>query len=105
MKAIMSELKYVDTLVATLGGQPQVVTFTLDLLLRRGVPISEVIVIHPHPSLQRLQDSLDHLNSEFVSDRYEFEGRLLTCHFRTKVLELNSQPLDDIFDRASVHGT
>jgi len=105
MKAVMSELKYVDTLVATLGGQPQVVTFTLDLLLQRGIPIREVIVIHPHPSEQRLQDSLDLLNAEFISDHYEFDGHLLTCHFRTKVLELNNQPLDDIFDRASVQGT
>ena len=31
-------------LVATLGGQPQVVTFTLDLLLKNGYPISDVFV-------------------------------------------------------------
>ena len=44
----MPELKYTHTLLAPLGGQPQIVTFTLDLLLRRDFPISEVIVIHPH---------------------------------------------------------
>lgn len=34
-------------LVATLGGQPQIVTFTLDLLLQHGFPITDVFVIHP----------------------------------------------------------
>ena len=56
---------YIHTLLATLGGQPQVVTFTLDLLLQRGFPISEVIVIHPQAAHPRLQHSLDRLNAEF----------------------------------------
>ena len=34
------------TLIATLGGQPQVVTFALDALLSRGVLITQVIVLH-----------------------------------------------------------
>ena len=38
---------YPHVLVATLGGQPQVITFTLDLLLEEGYPISEVFVLHP----------------------------------------------------------
>ena len=58
--------KYIHTLLATLGGQPQVVTFTLDLLLQRGFPISEVILVHPEASHPRLQHSLDCLNAEFV---------------------------------------
>jgi hypothetical protein len=45
------------TLVATLGGQPQIVTFTLDLLLRRGIPIYEVIVVHPASSPHLQQSS------------------------------------------------
>jgi len=99
------ELKYTHTLLATLGGQPQVVTFTLDLLLRREFPISEVIVIHPFASQKRLQRSLEHLNAEFVGDRYQFDGHALNCRFRPKVLELDRVPLDDISDSTSAKGT
>ncbi len=53
-------------LLATLGGQPQVVTFTLDLLLEKGFPISDVMVIYPQPSQPRLQHSLTCLTREFV---------------------------------------
>lgn len=101
----MAELKYTDTLVATLGGQPQVITFTLDLLLRQGVSISEVIVISPNPSTPRLQNSLACLNREFIGDRYKVDGRSLTCHFRPKILELHSTPIDDISNNTSALGT
>lgn len=96
--------KYIQTLLATLGGQPQVVTFTLDLLLQRGYPISEVIVIHPEASQPRLQHALACLNGEFVGDQYCCNGRLLRCHFRTHVLRLDDEPLDDIFDDMSATG-
>ncbi len=94
--------KYVHTLLATLGGQPQVVTFTLDLLLRRGFPISEVIVIHPEASHPRLQHSLDCLNAEFVGDRYQVSRQ--TIHLRSHVLRLDDEPLDDIVDEVSADG-
>jgi CRISPR-associated protein Csx14 len=68
------ELNYTHTLLAPLGGQPQIITFTLDLLLRRDFPISEVIVIHPHAAQKRLQQSLELLNAEFAGDRYLFNG-------------------------------
>src|SRR5205807_8340191 len=96
---------YTHTLLATLGGQPQVVTFTLDLLLRRELPISEVIVIHPHAAQEHLQQSLERLSAEFAGDRYQFEGKAITCHFRPKVLELDATPLDDISDSTSAKGT
>src|SRR6266571_2485307 len=72
---------YKHTLVATLGGQPQIVTFTLDLLLRRGISIYEVIIVHPASS-PSIQQSLARLNAEFVGDRYTFEGQNLTIRFR-----------------------
>ncbi len=50
---------YIHTLLATLGGQPQVITFTLDLLLQRGYPISEVVLVHPEATHPRLQQSLE----------------------------------------------
>lgn len=100
----MPVLPYTHTLVAMLGGQPQVVTFTLDLLLRRGVLISEVIVIHPYAAQKRLQHSLDCLNAEFMSDTYIIDGQPITCHFRRRVLELNNTPIDDISDNTSAKG-
>lgn len=97
--------KYIHTLVATVGGQPQVVTFTLDLLLHRGFPISEVIVIHPEAAHPRLQHSLDCLNAEFVGDQYHIDGRTISCHFRPHVLRLDDEPLADIVDDESADGT
>lgn len=96
---------YTHTLVATLGGQPQVVTFTLDMLLRHGIPISEVISIHPYAAHSRLQHSLACLHAEFTGDRYLFDGRLLTCHFRSITLELDHEPLADITDITAAKGT
>ena len=89
-------------LVASLDGQPQVVTFTLDLLLQRGFPISEVIVVHPQASHPRLQHALDCLNAEFVGDRYQVGGQ--TIHLRSHVLLLDEEPLDDIMDEVSADG-
>lgn len=40
----MSE--YSHALIASVGGQPQIVTLTLDLLLRQHIKINEVIVLH-----------------------------------------------------------
>lgn len=97
--------EYTHTLVATLGGQPQVVTFTLDLLLRRGFPIRDVIVIHPCASRERLQHSLERLSAEFVSDQYHCDGETFTCHFCSKTLELDHVPLEDIVDITSAKGT
>ena len=93
---------YTHTLLATLGGQPQVVTFTLDLLLQRGFPISEVILVHPEASHPRLQHSLNCLNAEFVGDRYQANGQ--TIHLRSHVLLLDDEPLDDIVDEVSADG-
>ena len=93
--------EYTHTLLATLGGQPQVVTFTLDLLLKR-FPIGEVIVIHPHAAQEHLQRSLACLNAEFVGDYYHFASR--TIHLRSHALQLNDALLDDITDDISANG-
>jgi len=91
-------------LVATLGGQPQIVTFTLDLLLQQGFPISEVIVIHPRAtSPSRLYSSLVHLSAEFAGDTY-WETKQ-PVHFHSCVLELDGRPIDDISDDAHADGT
>lgn len=93
---------YPHTLLATLGGQPQIVTFTLDLLLQRGFPISEVIVVHPQASHPRLQHALACLNAEFLGDRYQTSGQ--TIHLRSQVLRLDDELLDDIIDEVSADG-
>jgi CRISPR-associated protein Csx14 len=94
---------YKHTLVATLGGQPQIVTFTLDLLLKRGISIHEVIVVHPAAS-PHIQQSLARLNAEFAEDRYTFEGRSLTIHFRQQVLRHYDSVIDDIVNEMTASG-
>ncbi len=96
--------EYIHTMLATLGGQPQVVTFTLDLLLQRGIPISELLVLHPEALDERLQRSLERLNAEFVGDYYQFGGHPQRCRLRSHVLQLDTAPLDDIVDDASAKG-
>ena len=94
--------EHTNILLATLGGQPQVVTFTLDLLLQKGFPISEVIVVHPKASPLRLQRSLARLSAEFIGD-YHNEPR--TIHFHSHVLQLDGEPIDDITDDPHADGT
>src|SRR5256885_2290031 len=92
-----------QTLVATLGGPPPNVTFTLGLLLKRGISIYEVIVVHPAAS-PYIQQSLERLNAEFVGDRYIFEGRSLTIHLRQQVLTHYDSVIDDIVDETTASG-
>lgn len=99
---------HTQTLVATLGGQPQIITFTLDLLLERGLDIREVIVLHPGPyGNPPLEASLSHLYEEFANDSYHPQGGESSrpCRFRSKVLQLNNQPLADITDEVSTNAT
>lgn len=91
-------------LVATLGGQPQIVTFTLDLLLRAGFPISEVMVVHPRAvSQSRLHSSLLRLSAEFSGGAYPEAGHPI--HFHSCALELDNMPIDDIVDDTHADGT
>lgn len=94
---------HTHVLLATLGGQPQVVTFTLDLLLEEGFPISEVVVVHPKASHQRLKRSLTRLSEEFVGDYYKTAERVI--HFRSHMLQLDGQPINDIIDDTHADGT
>lgn len=94
---------HTHVLLATLGGQPQVVTFTLDLLLLKGFPISEVVVIHPAVTNKRLQHSLACLQTEFNTAIYQGAGHKIQLH--SQALQLNGQPLDDICDDYHADGT
>ena len=57
------------TLIATLGGQPEKVTFLLDLLLARGEEIDQVAVVYIS-SYQRTQNAIKVLEAEFSEGRY-----------------------------------
>ncbi len=95
----MTEPEYIHILVATVGGQPQVVTFTLDLLLQQNIPISEVIAVHLEMTNNpRIEQSIQLLKNEFRGDRY-FNGQ--TIRFRHHVLHHNGLPLEEITDEAS----
>lgn len=60
-----------STMLATLGGQPQAVTFALDALLARGEQIREVVVLHLGPENPRFGQALARLAAEFASDWYQ----------------------------------
>jgi CRISPR-associated protein Csx14 len=96
--------EYTHTMMATLGGQPQVVTFTLDLLLRNHFPIREVFVIHPKATDPRIKHALDSLRAEFADNRYHIDDRLIECRFSSQVLRLDGTPLEDIVDETSANG-
>ncbi len=100
----MSRPDSTHVLLATLGGQPQVVTFALDLLLQRNIPIHEVIVIHPasHPGLLQ---AIACLNAEFIGDHYKTNGQTITIHFRQHVLRSYDTFIDDIIDEQTAEGT
>jgi len=68
-----------STLVCTLGGQPQVVTFTLDRLLAQGERIGQVIVVWLAGEA-RYRRAFDRLKAEFVGDQYA--GQHIHFHHR-----------------------
>jgi CRISPR-associated protein Csx14 len=91
-----------STLLVTMGGQAQVVTFALDWLLRHGETIREVVVLHvsPPPSLPvphaRVRRALEQLSGEFAGDRYQ----AAPCRLRLVPIRHESQRLADITDEA-----
>jgi len=88
------------TLVATVAGGPQVVTFALDELLQRGEQIDEVIAIHLSPPDNPLVgQALAKLASEFSDGRYA--GR--PCRLRFFPIRQGGQKLDDIQNDAAVN--
>ncbi len=85
------------TMLATLGGQPQVVTFALDLLRAQGIQIRDVLVVHPADASPRLRRACERLDAEFVGDRYMGQP----CRYRREPLKGIEGPLEDITDEES----
>ncbi|MCB0210548.1 MAG: histidine kinase [Anaerolineae bacterium] len=81
-----------STLICTLGGQPQIVTFALDYLLARAEAIREVFVLHLDPPDGRVATALDRLLVEFEGDTYC--GR--PCRFRPMALRQGAQVLPHV---------
>jgi CRISPR-associated protein Csx14 len=79
------------TLIALLGGQPQVVTFTLDLLLERGEKIDQVVIVYP-ASNPRYQEAYKRLAGEFTGDLY----RNQPCHLRNVTVETGGTAPEDV---------
>lgn len=68
--APVSPVALPTVMVATLGGQPQVVTLALDALLDRGYPIGELIVVHLSTNNPRYHTALAQLGQTFASGVY-----------------------------------
>ena len=62
-----------ETLIATLGSEPQVVTLTLDRLLAQGHAIDQVVVVYT--AAQAVQRAMDCLRAEFA--RAVYPGTIL----------------------------
>jgi len=79
-------------LIASLGGQPQVITLTADLLLHRGEHLDEVWVVFPgaHP---RYQAAYKRLYEAFQSEPYRSAGMRLRAH---SIPKPNGRGLADI---------
>ena len=72
------------TLVATLGGQPQVVTFALDALLARGYTVAEVQVVYLEARTRRLQTAVARLKHELEGGYYRGIGVIFRPISRSK---------------------
>lgn len=81
-------------LVATLGGQPQVVTLAVDALLRQDINLIEVIVVYLSPSDERIRHALRKLETEFAGGFYQ--GAPIT--YRPVPVRGGRQILRDIHD-------
>jgi len=86
----------VSTMMATLGGQPQVVTFALDALLARGESIREVVVLHLSPENPRVRQALTLLAAEFPNDHYQDRP----CRLRPIPVRAGRDQLPDIRNAA-----
>jgi CRISPR-associated protein Csx14 len=89
------------TLIATMAGGPQIVTFALDSLLAQGENIREVVIVHLSPADDPLTDkALQKLASEFAGSTYA--GRYPCRLFFHPVLT-EGRKLDDIRDETAAN--
>lgn len=86
-----------STLIATLGTEPQVVTATLDLLLRQNENICSVHVVHTvAPSNTAIQQAVQVLQE--VASQAHYGSLLFAFH---PIAAANGQPFDDVESEAA----
>ena len=84
--------------IATLGGQPQVVTLALDALLARGEQVGELIVVHLSEQNPRYRAALVQLAAEFTDDCYRGQR----CRYRPQAVTQAGQPIDDMASEVAI---
>lgn len=90
-----------STMIATLGGKPELVTLALDALLRQGEEVETVIVLHPATTNPRIHAALQTLHREFSDGAYAAGN----CRFERCPLMLDDVELDDIRNDHEVAAT
>jgi CRISPR-associated protein Csx14 len=95
-----------SALIVTLGGKPQLVTFSLDHLLDQGVRITRVAVVHLSTQDPRIHRSLEMIAQEFRTHRrysnIRFESHLVREVRLTSSLTLiQDHPIASSLDRAA----
>lgn len=78
--------------IATLGGQPQVVSLALDILLQQGEQIDEVIVVHLADHIERYRKARQRLAKEFIADCYNG----WPIHYRPLPITYQFQAINDL---------
>lgn len=78
--------------IATLGGQPQVVTLALDILFQRGYPIRELFIIHLSTQEARYRQALQALEAEFVGGLYAGHP----CRLQRRPVRIGAEVLRDL---------
>ncbi len=92
--------------IATLGGQPQVVTLALDRLLAQDYPISELILVHlAASSNSRYQRAIQQIAGEFPDDNYVHTLPSQQCRFRTAPIVDEQGPIRDLDTPAAMSAT
>lgn len=94
-----------STLIGTMGGQAQVVTFALDWLLAQGEDVDEVVVLHLSPQGDgRVERALAQLEDELGRHHYVLGSRIIRpFQFRPVCLCCAGVPLRDIRDEAAAN--
>lgn len=90
-----------STLIVTMGGQAQVVTFALDWLLAQGEQVREVFVLHLLPKDERTRRAVEQIAQEFSGNRYQ--GR--PCRLNFRVMQHGPAKLPDITTNAEAEAT
>lgn len=99
----MTDGKNFRTIVTTMGGQAQVVTFALDWLLAQGAPISQVIVLHLSAQDPRVRRALEQLSTEFRGEQYLYAAQAM--RFRALAVTTANGALLDVRNEAAAEVT